>query len=81
MDKKYKYVLTSGKLSINHNFDVNMNDVKVETIEKTPTFIHTISSYPNGFVIETKQWKDKIEIETNYPIEEQDDGSLSINMD
>lgn len=77
---KYTFDKSVGKISVKTGFSDDMSDVKLEVIEQRPGFIHSVSTYPNGYILESKQWPDKIEIISSHPIDVDEDGSLFINM-
>ena len=55
-------------------------EVKTEILEQNSDFIHIRYSHQNGFVFETKQWLDKIEIISSRPIISDSDGSLKFDI-
>lgn len=77
----FEYVFTSEepkKKILTDGFCSNIHDAKHETLKQSPDCIHRRSTYPNGFVIETKQYADKIIIRTNWELSDNGDGTISV---
>lgn len=58
--------------------DVNLSEVKHEVLEQTSNCIKNRLTYPNGFVIETDVYSDRIVRRTNRPLIDNGDGTFSI---
>ncbi len=75
---EYTYTLTENcKILI--PFNIPLSDVEKEVVEQTAEKIVYKSTYPNGFVIETVQTKDKIIVKTNKPLIDNGDKTFSIS--
>lgn len=72
----YKYSFGVGtNLSIKTPKVNSLDDIK-KTINQTADCITNHSEYPNGLIIDMIEYADKIEIISNKPIIENEDGSL-----
>lgn len=76
----FEYTLTNGDLKINTPFCKDFSQVKNQIISQTAECIHKISEYPNGFVIESLQYADKIVLKTNKPLVKTADGSYDVQL-
>lgn len=59
-------------------FCKDFKEIKQEILKQTPECIHRRSIYPNGFILETEQYSNKIVIRTNWELLKNDDGSFSV---
>lgn len=75
----YKYLLTNGKVNIKTPEVNSIDDIKRD-ITQTADCVTNHSEYPNGLIIDMIQHANKIEIISNKPIIENEDGSLSFEV-
>ncbi|MCI9434040.1 MAG: hypothetical protein HFI86_02025 [Bacilli bacterium] len=73
----YKYVFESslGNLNVKTPKVEKFSDIKI-TIEKSKDCIHNHSEYPNGLIIDSTQYADKVIWMTNKRIILLSDGTL-----
>lgn len=71
----YKYVLTSGNVSIKTPKVNNFSDIKI-SIKQFPDHIENHSEYPNGLVLDMYEYADKIEYISNKKLIVLDDFSI-----
>lgn len=77
----FEYIFTNNgpEVVINtENFCENIHDVKHEVLKHTPECLHRRSTYPNGFIIETEQYSEKIIIRTNWELSDNGDNTFSV---
>ncbi|MCU7201364.1 hypothetical protein [Turicibacter sanguinis] len=75
----YKYTFTSD-VNIKTPFGItDFNSIRKE-ITQTAECITNKSTYPNGFVIEMKQFADRIEVASSHELIDNGDGSLSVKI-
>lgn len=63
---------------INTNFDgLDMKDVKNTILEQTPSKIDAIFEYPNGFIMRTIMTPEEVNVECNWELKKENDGSYT----
>lgn len=77
----FEYVFTpetkSGTVDTT-GFCDNFNEITQEILLDNPECIQKRSTYPNGFILETEQYADKIIIRTNWELFDNGDGTFSV---
>ncbi len=73
----FEYIIISGESKINTPFVKNYSSIKNE-VERLPNYIRTISTYPNGAVLELQQWTDKIIIKSTVELIKNEDGTFTL---
>ena len=76
----FEYTFTDGEIKILTPFCSDLSQIKHEVISQTPDCIHSISTYPNGFVIESFVYNNKIIHKTNKPLVKNSDGTFSVQL-
>ncbi|EGS9997877.1 hypothetical protein I9Y31_000052 [Clostridium perfringens] len=76
----FQYTFTNGDFKINTPFCKDFSQVKNKIISQSAECIHSISEYPNGFVIESLQYADKVVLKTNKDLIVNDDGSIDVQI-
>lgn len=76
----FEYTFTEGEVKILTPFCSDLNQIKYEVISHTPDCIHSISTYPNGFVIESFTYSNKVIHKTNKPLVKNPDGTFSVQL-
>lgn len=75
----YEYVITDGKCTIDTSgFCSTMENVKQETLSKTPDCVHMRFTYPNGFIFESITYADKIIYRTNKELKDNGNGTFIV---
>jgi hypothetical protein len=57
-------------------FEVNFDQVKTE-VTQTNEYTRNLFKYPNGLILDTYQYRDKVVIKSNRKLEEKD-GAVSV---
>lgn len=73
----FEYIITSGELKIKTPFVKDFSSIKNE-IEMMPNYTKTISTYPNGTVLELQQWSDKIIVKSPVELIKNEDGTFTL---
>ncbi|GAA0103293.1 hypothetical protein UT300012_40100 [Paraclostridium bifermentans] len=60
-------------------FCTDIKQIKKETKVESG-FIHDISIYPNGFIVENFQYPDKVIVKTNMELIDNNDGTFSVKI-
>lgn len=68
----FEYVNENGSLDI----VTNSEPIKREVIEQRADFVHIKFTYPNNWIIEIKQYADKVIYLSNIELEEREPGKL-----
>lgn len=76
----FEYTFTEGQVKILTPFCRNVSEINNEVISHTPDCIHQISTYPNGFVIESIVYSNKAIYKTNKPLVKNPDGTFSVQL-
>lgn len=76
----FEYVFTpeskSGKINT-EGFCNDMSEIKQELISQTDSCVHHRSTYPNGFILESEQYADKIIVRTNWELIPDENGNFN----
>jgi len=75
----YEYIFhnNGNKVNIKTPGINNLSQIKNETLEQTPEFIHQRSTYPNGFTVEYFIYPEKTVVRTNRELINNGDGSYT----
>lgn len=74
----FEYTFPAGSdFKILTPFDIDFNDIKKE-ITQTAEYIRNLSTYPNGLILDTLQYPDKIIIKSNKELVDNGDGTISV---
>lgn len=78
----FEYIVTkdSGDFNIQTPFVKDFKEINHEVISQTPECIHSRDSYPNGFVIETKAYADRILVKSSHELINDGVGNFSIKL-
>ena len=74
----FEYILTENKKLLTP-FGIDLKDIKKETIQMADCIIDK-SIYPNGFIIESHQYSDRILLRTNKELIDNGDGTMSVKL-
>ncbi|WP_366160548.1 hypothetical protein ABXS71_16790 [Bacillus infantis] len=75
---KHEYRLVTGNVDINTPFCKDLSEVQKILIEKTDRNIKAIHIYPKDFILYFDQTASSIIVRTNFPLEENEDGSFDV---
>ena len=69
----FEYIVSENFSSLSNNtvgFCDDFSQVKKENLSQTPECMHYRSTYPNGFIIESEQYSDRIILRSNWILEQ-----------
>lgn len=75
----FEYTIT-GKFNLNTPFVEDFSKVQKELISQTEDCIHFKTTYPNGFVMETKTFSDKVILKSNHELIDEGNGNFSVKL-
>lgn len=73
----FKYELKTSK-EVLTPFCNDFKQIKSKVISSSSECLHKLSVYPNGFILETLQYRNKVILITNKPLINNNDGTLSV---
>jgi hypothetical protein len=73
----YEYVLKAGSdVLVKTPFNIDFNDIK-RVVTQAVNHIISVSTYPNGLVVEIDQYADKIILRSNRELIDNGDGTFT----